>query len=497
MRDQKGIIECRKNDDQFIYFWFRFLPFFSKIFRLLPFKIQEYQMKWRDCYRANSEKTNGSIPADRSTYQRDFDRIIFSSPFRRLQNKTQVFPLPGTDFVHNRLTHSLEVASVGRSIGTIVGKQIAREKFEPEEDGFHFYDTQLSNVVASACLAHDVGNPAFGHSGEDAISNYFTSFKDEPIEGTPLSQYFGESEWEDLTSFEGNANAFRILTQAFKGKAEYGMGLSAACLVSILKYPCESVGRNKAFKHTKKYGFFQSEKDLFVKLANELNLVQESESPLVYKRHPFVYLVEAADDICYNIIDMEDAHRKGILSNGVVANAFLQVIKEIDLPQDDFLKIKSKFENIGDANESIAYLRSKCINTLVNACAEIFLKNEQKIIEASYDSSLLGDLKADAQSLVEIEKLSLEKIYRYPKVLEIEVAGFNVMSGLLEMYVPAVLKEFKDASDKTLVRLIPSQFDPSEKESAYLKTMCVLDHISSMTDAYAVEHYRKLRGIEI
>lgn len=454
------------------------------------------KMSWSSCYAGKSELDNIHDKKERSRYQRDYDRIIFSSAFRRLQNKTQVFPLPGTAFVHNRLTHSLEVASVGRSLGTLVGRSLA-EKFNSDSDAHQFYFYELSNVVGAACLAHDVGNPAFGHSGEDAISNYFNTFQASGIEGTSLREFYNDKEWEDLITFEGNANALRILTQSFNGKSNKGKELTNATLAAILKYPCESVARNKKQKHTKKYGFFQSEKEIFIKLVDELQLVEDSMEPIAFKRHPFVYLVEAADDICYNIIDMEDAHRIGILTNEKVANAFLEVIEGIALASDNINKIKETFRSIGDKNESIAYLRSKCINTLTTACANVFLENEEAILDTDFNSSLMSELEKKTSALSKIAQISLDEIYRHPNVLEIEIAGFNVMSGLLQMYVPAVLREFKNPIDKTLIRLIPNQFKPNDQQSAYLKTMCVIDHISSMTDAYAVEHYRKLTGIQV
>ena len=454
------------------------------------------KMSWASCYAGKSELENIHDKKERSRYQRDYDRIIFSSAFRRLQNKTQVFPLPGTAFVHNRLTHSLEVASVGRSLGTLVGRSLA-ENFDIDSDAYQFYFYELSNVVGAACLAHDVGNPAFGHSGEDAISNYFRTFRDTVIEGSSLREFFNQNEWEDLTSFEGNANALRILTQSFNGKSNKGKELTNATLAAILKYPCESIARNKKKKHTKKYGFFQSEKQIFQQLADELQLIEDTEEPIAYKRHPFVYLVEAADDICYNIIDMEDAHRIGILSKEKVASAFLGVIEGIGLESDKLDKIMQTYNSIGDKNESIAYLRSKCINTLTTASANVFLKFKDEILAAQFNSSLMSELEKKTQSLEHIAQISLDEIYRHQRVLEIEIAGFNVMSGLLQMYVPAVLREFKNPVDKTLIRLIPNQFKPTEDQSHYLKTMCVLDHISSMTDAYAVEHYRKLTGIQV
>ncbi|MEN9332569.1 MAG: dNTP triphosphohydrolase [Bacteroidota bacterium] len=250
-----------------------------------------------------------SLNADiRTEYQRDFDRLIFSGPFRRLQNKTQVFPLPGSTLVHNRLTHSLEVASIGRSLGKITGRMLVQQfNSELTEEAKEFYSYHLSEVIAAACLAHDIGNPAFGHSGEKAISHFF-------LNGGVDKNLFSEAEWKDLTNFEGNANALRLLTHQFNGRLPGGYRLTYTTLATILKYPCESLGSDKKKVHLKKYGFFQTEKELFLKIVKEFGLVQESENPLQYCRHPFVYLLEAADDIAYRIIDFEDAARLGIIS---------------------------------------------------------------------------------------------------------------------------------------------------------------------------------------
>ncbi|HUQ96274.1 MAG TPA: dNTP triphosphohydrolase, partial [Chitinophagaceae bacterium] len=231
-----------------------------------------------------TEKRVGSdkIPTgQRSGFQRDFDRIIFSSAFRRLQNKTQVFPLPGTAFVHNRLTHSLEVASVGRSLGKIVGEQISGSFKNKNEEAYEFYRYELSNVIAAACLAHDIGNPAFGHSGEKAISAYFKEHATDAINNQPLQSLFDTREWNDLCTFEGNANAVRVLTHAFRGRFKGGFGLTYTTIASILKYPCESVAVNKAFKHRKKWGFFRTEQETVSLIAAELGLIQENASPLI------------------------------------------------------------------------------------------------------------------------------------------------------------------------------------------------------------------------
>ncbi len=456
-------------------------------------------MDWSTCYSDQTIGRKRSTVGPRSHYQIDYDRMIFSSAFRRLQSKTQVFPLPGTSFVHNRLTHSLEVASVGRSLGAVVGHHISNHFLDPNDDeSHHFYRNELYNVISAACLAHDVGNPAFGHSGEEAISHFFTENESEVIGGRVLRSFYNDKEWSDLIQFEGNANALRLLTQNYPGKGKGGLGLTITTLAAILKYPCESTSRNKAFKHRKKYGFFQSEKEIFSSIVDQLSMIREDhDTDVIYKRHPFVYLVEAADDICYNIIDMEDAHRLGILSRDQVAEAFLSVIGEINSPGDNIHQIKEKYVRLTDDNSAISYLRSKCINTLVEASANVFISNAESILKGTYNNSLMGEVEFQAPELEEIADLSFKKIYKHKSVIEIEIAGYNVMSELLKLFIPAVLSNEKKGNMEAARRLIPEQFKNSDEISPYKKTMLVLDHVSSMTDDYATEMYRKIKGIEI
>jgi len=455
-------------------------------------------MNWINCI---SAKRTGysypSAPSIRSDYQRDYDRLIFSSAFRRLQNKTQVFPLPGSStFVHNRLTHSLEVASVGRSLGSVLGDFIA-EKVGSNEEAKHFYQYDLKGVIGAGCLAHDVGNPAFGHSGEKAISNYFITNEEKAIGGQSLRSYFSNKEWADLTDFEGNANALRVLTHHYKGKSEGGLGLTFTTLASILKYPCESIARSKAKKHTKKYGFFQAEKFIFNEIVSDTYMYQESDTPLSYKRHPFVYMVEAADDICYRIIDMEDAHRLKILSKDEVATAFLKVIEEASRQDNNMSKIKNTLAKLTDDNEAIAYLRAKSINTLVNESADVFKENSEKIISGEYTSTLMDDVEEKCVSLKGIEKISINKIYDHHSVIKVELAGYKVMSGLLEIFVPAIINENPSGIENKSLVLLPQQFRVDSDASSYDKVMGVIDYVSGMTDDYAIEMYRNIMGIEI
>lgn len=432
----------------------------------------------------------------RTQFERDFDRLIFSSGFRRLQNKTQVFPLPGSTFVHNRLTHSLEVASVGRSLGKLAGNNIAISNSLLDNDMENFYRHELSSVIAAACLAHDIGNPAFGHSGEKAISNYFKENALEKIDGVALKSYFNETEWCDLTNFEGNANAMRVLTHHFEGKTSGGMRLTITTLAAILKYPCESTATMKGIKHRSKYGFFQTEKTLVHNICKQLNLINESNSPLIYKRHPFVYLTEAADDICYSIIDMEDAQRLKILSPATVEQLLLDLIEELGNSEQDIDRVYKTLKEIDDRNERISYLRAKSINVLTQQSAMVFADNSSDILSGEFNGSLVGTLYNKCHSLREIEKVSVEEIYNHDTVIEIEIAGYNVMSELLKLFISAALKEKATGRDEKILRLIPKQFAVAKATTPYNKAIAVLDFVSGMTDIYATELYKKVFGIE-
>lgn len=428
--------------------------------------------------------------ASRTDFQRDFDRIIFSAAFRRLQNKTQVFPLPGSVFVHNRLTHSLEVSSVGRSLGSIIGEFIS-ESFSHDlsEESKNFYLHNLGNVIAAACLCHDVGNPAFGHSGEDAIASYFERNEKD------LKPKFSEKEWADLVNFEGNANAIRVLAHQQQGKDEGGVQLTLTTLASIAKYPCEAIARQKGIIHRKKFGFFQNEKETFLEIAEKTNLICESNEPHIFKRHPFVWLVEAADDICYNIIDMEDAHRLGIVSTSDCENLFFELIKS---ENQDVRRVEQKLASISNDNERISYLRAKVINALINKSIETYKENFEDILRGNLDKALLDIYKSNNKTLQDIESFSIQKIYNHKAVVEIENAGYNVMYELLDHFIPSVLKskEERKSYDKMALKLLPNQF-LYDSGTEYQKVLGVIDFVSGMTDNYATDLYRKIKGIDI
>jgi dGTPase len=444
-----------------------------------------------------SDKRTGVSPhsqaADpRTEYQRDFDRIIFSSSFRRLQNKTQVFPLPGSVFVHNRLTHSLEVASVGRSLGTLVGDFIIqRYGAELSENSRDFYRHNLYNVISSACLCHDIGNPAFGHSGEDAIATFFIRNENR------LKPCFSEKEWADFINFEGNANAIRILTQQQRGKSDGGLRLTYSTLSAIAKYPCESAGKSKDILHRKKFGFFQTEKSTFQDIARNTLLLTEQEDPLVYFRHPFVWLVEAADDICYNIIDLEDAQRLGIIDHKTCEEMLCVLVREVG-GEHEFESVQKTLHGIGDKNDRISYLRAKSISILTRRSVAIYTENFDRILEGSFEAPVFDLIKSECGQLAGITKFSHEYIYNHKSVVEIENAGYNVMYELLDHFIFPVLKagENRSKSEDKALRLIPSQF-LYEEEAPYIRALGVLDYVSGMTDNYATELYKRIKGIEI
>lgn len=416
----------------------------------------------------------------RTEFQRDYDRLIFSSPFRRLQNKTQVFPLPGSIFVHNRLTHSLEVASVGRSLGRIFYDEI--KKGNPDVDNQLPYLQEVGNIISAACLSHDLGNPAFGHSGEAAISTYFRKG-----DGRSYQSKVTPAEWVDLTNFEGNANALRILTNPFAGKDPQGFALTYSTLAAIVKYPCAAIDSDKGYHHRKKYGFFQSEKEIFQKIAQEVGLKKGEGGASVHKRHPLVYLVEAADDICYNIIDLEDAHRLKILS--------YDEVESLLMPLFDGTSLRERLAGLQDVDSRVSLLRAKAIHTLVTACAQVFIQHQDEILAGDFGCSLMDSIDPRIKMVMdEIAAVSVKRIYNAPSVIQIEVAGYKVMNGLLEEFIPAYLNEDQSQYDKKLTALIPAQYY-TDSNDTYTKIRTVLDFVSSMTDIYAVELYRKIKGI--
>ena len=442
-------------------------------------------MEWKQLIsnkRFGQEHKHAERHDDRSEFKRDYDRLIFSSAFRRLQNKTQVFPLPGSIFVHNRLTHSLEVASVGMSIGN----DISRRVIQKQPDLKDTLVEEIGTIVSAACLAHDLGNPPFGHSGEKAIQTFFSEGPGLKIKSMVSSEF-----WDDITHFEGNANAFRILTHRFKGRRQGGFVMTYSMLASIVKYPFAS---SLAGNHGK-FGFFASEAESYRKIADELGISCKSApgEPLKYARHPLVYMVEAADDICYEIMDIEDSHKLKILSYAETEHLLLSFFDE-DIQQ----KIRQRIidEELTDENEKVVYMRASVIGKLENECVAAFLAHEEEILAGTFEGSLIDHIsERQKKAYKECEKISYSKIYQSKPVLDIELSGYQIMATLMKVFVEAAVNPSRFYS-KQLLRRVSSQYD-IENENLEERIMAVIDYISGMTDIYALDIYQKINGISL
>lgn len=415
----------------------------------------------------------------RTEFQRDYDRLIFSSPFRRLQNKTQVFPLPGSVFVHNRLTHSLEVSCVGRSLANNVTNALL-DKYNAEAWNSKLFG--LDGIVAAACLAHDMGNPPFGHSGERAITSYFKEGN-----GQKYKVMINPQQWADLVHFDGNANALRLLCHQFNGRRQGGFALTYSTLASIIKYPYASTEAGEKSK----FGFFQAETEAFQRIVETLGMIPANESHTRYCRYPLVHLVEAADDICYQVMDIEDAHHLKLLTSDETKELLLGFYTG-ELHD----KIVRGLGYLHDPNEQIAYLRSRVVGTLVWECSQVFIEHEEEILDGSFSTPLIKMISdVPAKAYAECSRVAFEKIYNSSDVVDIEVAGHQIISMLLDKLLDAVIEPQK-AYSRLLLDRIPTQYE-TRSESIYTRILSVLDYISGMTDVYALDLYRKIYGMSL
>jgi len=430
--------------------------------------------------------------AGRSEFQRDFDRIVFSSAFRRLQDKTQVVPLAKSDYVRTRLTHSLEASCVGRSLGTMVGTFLHDKNLLPRD----VIPADVGNIVASACLAHDIGNPPFGHSGESAIRQWFAE------QGKASIKKLQGAYKLDFENFEGNAQGFRILTQ-LQNPQRPGLQLTCATLAAFAKYPWASLlpNRIKASLNStgKKHGYFQSEKDRFEEVAQEVGLIRQGKNAPCWCRHPLAFLVEAADDICYLIVDFEDGFRMG----SVEFQKFQELIEPILAREIN--EVRTELAKIAKKEDQAAYLRAKTINALIKEVVGSFIKNHDLILRGSFRENLIKTINA-WKHLSAIKDFSLREVYSARGVLEVEVPEFNVLGGLLHSFVAAVddvaKNGLKGASSKnaTIFKLIPSQFlgtGSLPSKDMYERVLHVTDFVSGMTDSYAVGLYKQITGISL
>jgi len=413
----------------------------------------------------------------RLSFDMDYDRVVFSSAFRSLQDKTQVIPLSKTSFVHTRLTHSIEVSVVGRSLGRAVGKHVLTKYPHLREMGYQTND--FGAIIAAAAVAHDIGNPPFGHSGEKAIREFF-QFK----KGTAIKHLLTEAEYADLCSFEGNANGFRILNETRFG-AEGGLRLTYATLGAFTKYPKESLPVRPTDRIAdKKYGFFQGDKKFFKEVAETLGLKSNSvNGELRYARHPLAFLVEAADDICYTIIDFEDGINLGLISEDVALEYLGGIISD---------KINThKYSKLQTKEERIAYLRAVVIGALIQDATDIFLQNEDAILAGEFHQSLLYDSKYRHQ-ITDVIDCSVERIYQSDEVVEKEVSGYVVLQHLLDIFFTAIINQEngrETSFDKLLLKKLPEKY--RKNGSLYDKVMGITCYITSLTDSNAVELHLK------
>ncbi len=442
-------------------------------------------MKWKELIsniRLGQESRHQERHDDRSDFKRDYDRLIFSAPFRRLQNKTQVFPLPGSVFVHNRLTHSLEVASVGQSLGNDVARAIVDKR--PELRGTLF--EEIGTVVATACLAHDLGNPPFGHSGEKAIQAFFLEGK-----GAYLENKLPLELWADLTHFEGNSNTFRLLAHRFVGRRAGGYVMTYTTLAAIVKYPFSSL----AVGEREKFGFFHTEQPTYEKIASTLGIdrLSHEDEPLRYVRHPLVYLVEAADDICYEVMDLEDAHKLKILSFDETSHLLLNFFDDEGQTR---LRKRMDEEGITDQNEKINYLRARVIGLLENLCARAFVAHEEELLRGEVKVPLIQLIPDVARNAYEqCSRVAHQRVYHSKPVLDIELSGYKIMTTLMEQMIEAAVNPHLYYSQQ-LINRVSSQYD-IHSSNLGTRILAVLDYISGMTDVYALDVYQKISGISL
>ena len=422
----------------------------------------------------NSKRLRIEQDDTRLGFEVDYDRIIFSSAFRSLQDKTQVIPLSKTDFVHTRLTHSLEVSVVGRSIGRLVGKKIL-EKYPhlQEVHGYHMND--FGAIVAAASLAHDIGNPPFGHSGEKAIGEYFSIGN-----GQKYKDQLTDKQWQDLIDFEGNANGFSVLSSSRPG-IEGSLRLTYAVLGAFMKYPKESLPKKPTKNISdKKYGFFQYDKDFFKEVAEELGMIpNKSGNDIGFERHPLAFLVEAADDICYTIIDFEDGINLGLVSEDFALEYLIKLVKDtIDT---------AKYQTLTTKEDRISYLRALAIGNLINDAVRVFIENEEAILQGEFHFALTDKSKYKAQ-MDDIIKLSVKNIYQSREVIEKELSGYQIINNLLDKFITAYNNNHEGKAtnyDKLLLKILPEKHH-LEKETLYDRLLHICHFISMLTDGKAV-----------
>ncbi|MDZ4840463.1 MAG: dNTP triphosphohydrolase [Bacteroidota bacterium] len=442
--------------------------------------------------RLGFDQTNNAQSSSRSSWQIDYDRIVFSSAFRKLQGKTQVIPIPESEFVHTRLTHSIEVSSVGRSLGAAVGEKLLANKHQDKyglNEVEHFAAQDMGTIVATACLAHDLGNPPFGHSGESCIGAFFCKFleNNKDIDLTI-------AQTKDLCNYEGNAAGFRILTN--QSQSNTGLMLSYSSLAAFSKYPCASTlaqGKNAAWSGQKKFGYFIADHRAFTIVAEATGLQNHSPNgQIAWHRHPLSFLMEAADDICYRIVDLEDGCRINFINFNTYESLLLPIVEYCFQGNHRYLSMSTD-------DEKIIYLRAKAINGLTSAVAEVFMANYDKIMSCEYRTTLLDGLNAKLMGLITaINNVSLNYLYKAKPVVALELVGYEVITGLLELFITAVSEVKISIRSKQLLSIVPANFKRvAYADNKYESMLDIAGFIASMTDREAINLYRQLKGIEL
>ena len=416
-------------------------------------------------------------PSVRSDFQRDGDRLMFSAAFRRLQDKTQVFPLEKNDYVRTRLTHSLEVSCVGRSLGTSVGAQLIDRYPQLVKQGIHPAD--IGDIVAAACLAHDIGNPPFGHFGEQAMCDYFESGAGNAL----LDHLDNDQQRLDLCHIEGNAQGFRIINRLESPDNHGGLRLTAATLAASSKYPSLAGAHSYA-----KNGCYLDDWQDFCTLFAQLGLKRLHDKR--WQRHPLSFLMEAADDICYLIVDIEDAYQVGQID-------YLQAAEKLGALAGDLID-HQRFTAMQSKSDRLAYLRAKAIGQLVHETVDIFWQQECALLDGSQETPLLENIPS-YPALAALRQFARDHIYISRPVVEVQIAGHRILTGLMDTFCQSLLNlhlQRDSRRDHMILALLPARYR-RYNASLYQRLLSVCDYISGMTDSYAVSLYKKLTGISL
>ena len=418
------------------------------------------------------------IETARSEFQKDHDRLIFSEPFRKLGRKTQVHPLPQNDRVHNRLTHSLEVSCVGRSLGELAGKRLHADGLLPPG----VVAADVAAIVQAACLAHDIGNPPFGHAGEFAIRDWYAKHDAAFFAGMahPCIQ--------DLTTFEGNAQGFRLLTSLVDTA---GLRLTYATLGSFIKYPWSATHAPRY--RPGKFSYFDSEREVFATIAHSMGLLEVEAG--VFCRHPLAYFVEAADDICYAIIDIEDGIEMGILHTFEVEELLLALLP---------LPLRAQFDQLRQGRsdrQRVRWLRGKAVDLLIEECVTSFFANQPSILAGVFRSSLVeaGSL-AVASGISAAKSLARDRIFTHTRKMEIEIGAYAAVDTLLDACSDAARELLIQAGGTALsyrasrILGLMGESAPTAASGLENSYRLINDFLSSLTDNRASELAQVIRG---